>query len=123
MDKIQYLRQCKLNKNVYPISRTQIIFLFSQKWKSFNYPQLRWTLCEIVTLIGASALTHSSNQWNPLKGLYLRNVLLVSPKEDSGYIACQEPQTEAKTEAVQLVAQMISLLYTQHKKLKKILLG
>lgn len=52
------------------------------------------------TLIGASALTLSSNHWNPLKGLYLRNVLLVSQKEDSGYIACQELQTGAKTEAV-----------------------
>lgn len=57
-------------------------------------------MSEIETLIGASALTLSSNHWNPLKGLYLRNVLLVSQKEDSGYIACQELQTGAKTEAV-----------------------
>lgn len=72
--------------------------------KPLNYPQLRWTLSEMETLIGATALTQSPNHWNPLKGLYLRNVLLVSQKEDSGYIACQRIQTGAKTEAVGLVA-------------------
>lgn len=71
------------------------------------------------TLIRASALTQSPNHWIPLKGPDLRNVLLVSQKEDSGYIACQELQTGAKTEAVRLVAPMISPLNTQHKKLEK----
>lgn len=73
----------------------------------------------MVTLIGASALTLSPNCWIPLKGLYLRNVLLLSLREDSGYIACQELQTGAKTEAVWLVASVISPLNTQQKKLKK----
>lgn len=113
----------KLNKDVCPIARQQSPFFFSQKRGPLNYPQLRWTLSEMVTLIGASALTPSPNRWNPLKGLYLRNVLLVSPREDSGNIACQELQTGAKTEAVRLVAPMISPLNTQQKKLKKILLG
>lgn len=73
----------------------------------------------MATQNGASALTQSPNHWNPLKGLYLRNALLVSQKEDSGYKACQELQTGAKTEAVGLVVPMISLLNTQQKKLKK----
>lgn len=75
------------------------------------------------TLIGASALTQKPNHWNLLEGLFLRNVLLLSQKEDSSYIACQELQMGAKTEAVWLVAPMISLLNTQRKKLKKDTLG
>lgn len=70
------------------------------------------------TLIAVTALTQSHNHWKPLKGLYLRNVLLVSQKEDSGYVACQELQTGAKTEAPRLGA-LVSLLNTQRKKYKK----
>lgn len=94
-----------------------IIELFSQKQKSLSMTsaQMDWN--------GASALTQSPNHWNPLKGLYLRNALLVSQKEDSGYKACQELQTGAKTEAVGLVVPMISLLNTQQKKLKKKILS
>lgn len=77
----------------------------------------------MATQNGASALTQSPNHWNPLTGLYLRNALLVSQKEDSGYKACQELQTGAETEAVGLVVPMISPLNTQQKKLKKKILS
>lgn len=95
------------------LARQKSRFVQSEMEKPPNYLQLRWTLSKMVTLIGASALTQSRNHWNPLKGLYLRNVLLVSQKEDSGYIACQELLTGAKTE---VVASMISLLNTQHSR-------
>lgn len=73
----------------------------------------------MATRRGASAPTQSPNHWNPLKGLYLRNALLLSQKEDSSYKASQELQTGANIEAVGLVVPTISPLNTQQKELKK----
>lgn len=76
----------------------------SEVEKPLNYPELKQILSNLETLIGASALTRGPHDWNPLKGLYLRNVLLLPQKEDSGYVACHDLQIGTKAEAVGLVA-------------------